>query len=469
MPTSLRLTTRAGAVLVIASIGAWTLVANAYAADEHRSAASSVVLANGFKIGEAREDTAIVWTRTTNDRAEGLPGEVRIVWWHEQEEANLQETAWLATDREHDYTIQHRLTSLRAGSSYGLRVLSRPIPVAGAASPQESCQIEGMFRTPPPTDVPAGATMVVSTCQDYPRRDDPLRGHLIYESMLSAGRNGGKPDFFVHAGDILYYDRPSPFAHNVATARFKWNRMYALPLQRSFHEQVTSYFMKDDHDLLKDDCWPGQTYQDLTWDEGLAVYREQVPAATPPYRTVRWGADLEVWLLEGREFRSPNTMPDGPQKTILGAEQLTWLEKTTAASNATFKIVLSATPIIGPDRLDKNDNHANAGFSHEGKHLRTLLAARKNLFIVCGDRHWQYTSIDPATGLREYACGPASDSHAGGFSADQRDPDKHRFLRIAGGFLSVSVDRPNNDPLLRFTHHAVDGTPVSTEKWGFRP
>ena len=39
------------------------------------------------------------------------------------------------------------------------------------------------------------------------------------------------------------------------------------------------------------------------------------------YRTFRWGKDLQIWLVEGRDFRSPNNMPDGPDKTIWGAEQ----------------------------------------------------------------------------------------------------------------------------------------------------
>jgi len=27
------------------------------------------------------------------------------------------------------------------------------------------------------------------------------------------------------------------------------------------------------------------------------------------------------------------------------------------------------------------------------------------MFIVCGDRHWQYVSADPVTGTKEYSCG----------------------------------------------------------------
>ena len=129
--------------------------------------------------------------------------------------------------------------------------------------------------------------------------------------------------------------------------------MYSLPLQREFHRQVPSYFIKDDHDILKDDCWPGQTQGELSFARGVELFAEQTPSSRAPYRRFRWGAQLELWLLEGREFRSPNTDPDGPEKTILGPEQLAWLERTLVESDATFRVVLSATPIVGPDRSRK--------------------------------------------------------------------------------------------------------------------
>lgn len=67
----------------------------------------------------------------------------------------------------------------------------------------------------------------------------------------------------MQTGDTLDYDKPEPFAKDVATARYKWIRMYALPNLRAFHRAVPTYWMHDD-DLLKDDCWPGQTYGELT-------------------------------------------------------------------------------------------------------------------------------------------------------------------------------------------------------------
>lgn len=433
----------------------------------HCNAAASYAVgpfaANGLKIGELNGDSVKIWVRLTakseasdDGLAPGMPGEVRVrLKTSGDAPFPFVGTATRAVSEATDFTWQFDVDDLHPDQQYEVEAVARQ-------SPQDEFRTvaQGSFRTPPSPAEPTDVAFTVVTGQRYENRDDPTRGHRIYQSMLEL-----QPSFFVHTGDVVYYDKPEPLAKDIAAAREKWNRMYALPLQRNFHMEVPCYFLKDDHDILKDDCWPGQQYGDLTWEDGLALFREQTPAPTSPYRTVRWGKDLQVWLLEGREFRSPNPAPDGPEKTILGQEQLDWLTKTTADSDATFKIVISPTPIVGPDRRNKNDNHANAGFSHEGERLREMLAARDDLYVVCGDRHWQYVSVDPATGLREYSCGPTSDAHAGGWSDDQFDKQMHQFLRVDGGFLAVQVDQETDQPRISFRHHAVDGEIVNEESW----
>ena len=66
-----------------------------------------------------------------------------------------------------------------------------------------------------------------------------------------------------------------------------------------------------------------------------------------------------------------------------------------------FASSLALHRLFGPDNLDKLDSHANEGFSTEGGELRRFLA-ENNMIVICGDRHWQYVSVDEKTGLREY-------------------------------------------------------------------
>jgi phosphodiesterase/alkaline phosphatase D-like protein len=129
---------------------------------------------------------------------------------------------------------------------------------------------------------------------------------------------------------------------------------------------------------------------------------------------------------DGRDFRSPNRTPDGPSKTIWGVEQKAWFKRTVQQSDATWKLLISPTPLVGPDRPNKNDNHSNAGFSHEGDEIREWLKAHApdNFYVICGDRHWQYHSVHPIAGTQEFGVGAASDSHAGG----TREKSYHRSI-----------------------------------------
>jgi alkaline phosphatase D len=360
-------------------------------------------------------------------------------------------TAWMSADPARDHTRQFKIESLQAGTAYNVRVESRD---AQGASGQT---IEGAFRTAPAATVAVPVTFAVVSCGDFPRRDDPTNGHRIYDTM---GRMA--LDFAVHTGDVEYYDRPDPWATSAPLARLKWNRLFALPFQRTFHNRTPVYFTNDDHDILKNDAWPGQTYGSLTWEEGVAIFAEQTPASPLPYRSFRHGRDLEVWVIEGRRFRTANNSPDGPEKTILGAEQKEWLFRTIAASDATFKVLVSPTPIVGPDRGSKNDNHANTGFKHEGDELRKFLGAQKNLIVACGDRHWQYFSIDPLSGTREFGSGAMSDVHAGGYTPQPGDEAVQKFFRLKGGFLTIATQPTGATATLEVRHHAVDGTVTHT-------
>jgi len=119
--------------------------------------------------------------------------------------------------------------------------------------------------------------------------------------------------------------------------------------------------------------------------------------------------------------------------------------------------------MVGPDRDNKNDNHANAGFKYEGDELRAFIAAQKNMVVVCGDRHWQYVSVDPSRGVREYSCGPASDAHAGGWQPDDLRPE-HQYLNVVGGFMSMTVEHVDGKPVLVARHYSVDGALLNEDR-----
>jgi alkaline phosphatase D len=136
---------------------------------------------------------------------------------------------------------------------------------------------------------------------------------------------------------------------------------------------------------------------------------------------------------------------------------MAWFKRTVKESNATWKVLVSPTPLVGPDRKNKKDNHANDSFKHEGDEIRGWLKENMpdRFFVVCGDRHWQYHSVHPGTGLNEFSVGAASDEHAGGTPGEDRAI--HRFHRVKGGFLSVTVRPEGKRSSILFEIRDVSG------------
>lgn len=440
--------------------------------------ANGPYLASGVKLGEVSQDSALVWVRLTaepkrrdgivlkglttlpadvqvNDLQGAVPGtngRARVRFGTKEDLSDAAETPWTAVSAERDFTHIFQLTGLKTATVYHYMVETAPPDTDSA-----SAGLRGLFETLPRPDQETDMCFTVMTCQMFCRRDDP-EGFLIYDAMAAL-----KPKFTLFTGDSVYLDNEPPIANTVELARHHWHRMHSLPRLVRFYLQVPGYWEKDDHDTYCNDCWPtmkAPLMAPLTYEQGLRVFREQVPAPPRLYRTVRWGKDLEIWLVEGRDYRSPNNMPDGPDKSIWGAEQKDWLKKTLLAGEATFKILVSPTPIVGPDRANKADNHSNKAFAHEGNEFRQWVRENlpRNFMVFCGDRHWQYHSVDPATGIEEFDCGPASDEHAGG--SPGLDPAYHRFHRLKGGFLSATVQRIHDHPRLIVRLHDVGGRVV---------
>ncbi|MFC4992122.1 alkaline phosphatase D family protein [Rubritalea tangerina] len=441
---------------------------------------SAAHFANGIKIGEVDHSSAVVWTRlTTHPKAihqnnthnfypkkekkldplpwqvPGTPGQVRITYWPQQQPNKPHTSPWVQVNATTDFCHKFHLKNLLPATTYQLKLEARK-----ADADTHPSTFTGSFLTAPSSVSTDPLTFCVTTCQGFHRRDTP-DGHMIYQSMLEL-----KPSFLAHTGDVLYYDKPQPFAKTIPLARYKWNRIYALPHLKNFHRQVSCYYQKDDHDVIKNDAWPGQHYGKISFQDGLNIFSEQTPfPQNHPYRTRRWGKHAQIWFMETRDFRTPNNLPDPNQRKIWGDQQIQWLANSLAASDASFKFVVSATPIVGPDRTKgKSDNHANASHRVEGDKVRALLSASPNTYVICGDRHWQYASIHSTTKLHEFGCGPASDIHASGYSLKERTPE-HTYLKICGGFLSVTVKETNGSPTATFTHHSVDGSTNNTQSF----
>jgi phosphodiesterase/alkaline phosphatase D-like protein len=343
----------------------------------------------GEKSGEVSHNSAILFTRTTQENSSanldisGKSAKVRFEYADNPEFKKSMHTEWKTTQAFDDFHCKVKVKSLKPWTRYYYRVQIREGDYKG---PVRS------FRTAPASNQKKDVSFVLVTGQKY-FGTDCKEGYIGYKSMLKV-----KPDFIFLTGDNVYYDSEYPRAIDRGTMRFHWHRMYALTSLIDLYGQVPGYWTKDDHDYRWDDADPFQRHieswktkpRPQVWplpeptnrpshEEGVKIFIEQNPVdRATPYRSFKWGRGLEIFITEGRDFRSANSMEDGPDKTLWGIEQRGWLKKSLLESKAMFKVLCSPSPLIGPDKDEtmrkgahmKRDNHVNSqGFRYEGQEL----------------------------------------------------------------------------------------------------
>jgi alkaline phosphatase/alkaline phosphatase D len=422
-------------------------------------------LAQGLLAGEVSANSVILQTRLTAvagltaGNVPGAPGTGRFEIATKADFSDAKSTAWFNATPAGDFILKTQVDGLRPGTTYHYRV------AYGTDRARTRPSEPASFKTLPAASAAAPVNFILTSCLNYAFFHEGTKGKTAYKG---ADRMQGypalepilklQPDFVIIDGDAVYYDHPvATRAKTQAELRRKWHEQYVMPRFVRLFARSATYWLKDDHDYRINDADTTGDYEP-SHALGIATFREQVPVVNPAepkavtYRTHRMGRDLQLWFVEGRDYRSPNAMSDGPDKTIWGAEQKAWLQRTIKASDATFKILVSPTPLIGPDDASKKDNHVNErGFRHEGEAFLAWLKANGvapgRFFIINGDRHWKYHS-QHATGFEEFGCGALNreNSRLGRAPGDPDSTDPQSKVRqfytdqpASGGFLRVAL------------------------------
>jgi len=125
----------------------------------------------------------------------GTSGEVKIVYYPLTQQENKVISEWVAVNNNKNFTHQWKLENLIPGTKYIVELEARK-----NSNSKVSDRIEGAFRTPPTIDTIEEIDFCIVTCNEYLKRDSS-GGLKIYDVMLNMF-----PDFYVHTGDIEYYD-----------------------------------------------------------------------------------------------------------------------------------------------------------------------------------------------------------------------------------------------------------------------
>jgi len=375
-------------------------------------------------------------------------------------------TEWHEAIPEDDYIIKIMLKDLEPNTRYSYR-----LQYGRDQSNYRTGQI-CEFKTHAGADISAGTSFAVTTGMNYDKfYNHPQKRFRGVEKELGypAAESVTKllPDFFVGTGDNVYYDSNfMPMGQGVdpKTMRNYFHLQFGQPRMVEMFSKMSSYWEKDDHDYRYNDS-------DTTGERspshqlGIKIHKEQLPVSNPEdenavtYGTYRVSKEAQIWILEGRDYRSPNRNADGPEKTIWGETQKNWLKNTILESDAAFRFIISPTPMIGPDDAYKSDNHVNQkGFRHERDEFFQWMKENNipvnSLVFITGDRHWQYHSIDAEYGYNEFSTGPFVDANSrlGRNPGDPKSTDPKANLVIqpytsntpSGGFLYVKVEPEGN-------------------------
>jgi alkaline phosphatase D len=336
-------------------------------------------------------------------------------------------------------------------------------------------------------------------------------GMRLYEVMRRAS-----PDFFIHSGDQIYADGPiqaevkladgtlwknitTPEKSKVAETLAEYRGNFAYNLlddhKRRFCAEVPFLVQWDDHEV-RNNWYPGQVLGDERYRQRsaslLAAYARRamfeynamrIDPADPEriYRSLAYGPSLDVFMLDERSYRGPNS-PNrqtelGDEAAFLGSEQLRWLKRALLASRATWKVIASGMPIslvvpdLNPDvpkgtyeAWANGDNGIPSGRELELASLLSFIKnnAIKNVVWVTADVHYaQATYYSPSQAefedflpFWEFVAGPIN---AGTFGPNELDLTFGPEIRYQSVTAGMKQNLPPTDGKQYFGAVRIDG------------
>jgi len=351
--------------------GLASVLANAQAPAVVTSDRQRPTFPSGVQSGDVLADRGIVWARS--DRA----ARMWVEWSTTASFAQVNRLRGPHALEATDYCARIDLGGLPAGQDIFYRVQWEDLAGGGLSEAQS-----GHFRTAPssPRDVRflwSGDTVG----QGWGISDD-FGGMKIYEAMRQ--RN---PDFFIHCGDTIYADGPilaevkladgSTWRNSVLTEEkskvaetlkefrgaYRYNQLDAH--FRRFGSEVMQVWQWDDHEVTNNWSASKNLSADKRYTEknvpllsarGARAFLENAPMRWHSqqedervYRRISYGPLLDVFVIDMRSYRGPNTHNRQPgiddESRYLGPEQLAWLRAELKHSKAVWKVIASDMPI----------------------------------------------------------------------------------------------------------------------------
>ncbi|RIK66891.1 MAG: hypothetical protein DCC65_08045 [Planctomycetota bacterium] len=308
----------------------------------------------GVASGDVTADAVILWTRTA-------AGPVRVEVARDAAFADIVAQLDMSAGDDSDGTLKFDITGLTPSTVYQYRFVR--------LDTNETSPV-GRFRTAPAAADRAPFRFVYTGDSNAEFQPFTILRHAAAET----------PDLWFWAGDTAYADailQGLPPAVDLPGYRGKHRQNREDAPLRELLAGSPVWVQWDDHEV-SNDYDGGDLEPNITRGQQLAGYQaffEYQPIrpqnvagdAYRTYRSIRYGALAEFFILDCRQYRSRDAGRDGggpdpraflfptlefdtlsrlsdPGRTMLGAEQVAWLKAGLRNSNARWKFILSSLP-----------------------------------------------------------------------------------------------------------------------------
>jgi alkaline phosphatase D len=322
--------------------------------------------------GDVTDTSALVWLRADGGN------EVAVQYAKDYYmTTEYMSTQAVAVAPESDYTATLSLDNLQPATRYYYR----------AAVVGKKPGAVGTFVTAPAPHADAKVVFCFSgdTRESY-------RPFLIMNAVRAQ-----RPDFFLHLGDTIYADRNGT-AHRLEEFWAKYRTNRDDPSTQYCFNQTSVYVTWDDHEVT-DNYLPAEPLAPAGQRAFLDYWPIRHIGGDPTriYRSFRWGKDVELFILDTRQYRNLK------KGTMLGDMQREWLLDAITNSTALFKFIATSVTMAGggSDRWD--------GFPKERQQILRYINEKKihGVVFLSADMHYAaVTNIPKSGGIKDITAGP---------------------------------------------------------------
>jgi alkaline phosphatase D len=373
---------------------------------------------HGVASGDPLPDRVIIWTRVT---PEDSASSISIAWEVAEDEnfVSIYKSDSVTTTPARDYTVKVDVDALKPDQVYYYRFKS-----LGGTS------ITGRTKTAPVKATDSLKFAIVSCANwewGYFNGYDKIANRPVLDGVL-------------HLGDYIYeyasgrygdttigrFNIPRTEIVSLSDYRTRYS-LYRLDVGlRRVHQQHPFIAIWDDHEIANNSYTEGaQNHQPEEGDYAARkvaakqAYYEWIPIREGEqlYRSFSFGPLADVIMLDerlaGRSVQADSLSDpslNSPERSMLGAEQLTWFERNLKSSKATWKIIgnqvifadvnLSAASPKMPRNLDSWD-----GYPAEKKTIEQFIIDNKihDVIFTTGDTHGSWAIEIPESIKKNYS------------------------------------------------------------------